>query len=152
MSTMYKFDQFVKYNSRCDCVLSVKARPLTETRDMGQQRRAERARRRWSYGGESQSLTHTPRVMAATCAHWPQPPPRSSEETIRGAVSSSLYTHSARSGRREGGCTSAPPLASYLVSVYSEAAARGRGRRRLLFWVGIYIYLETYSFVFTWNM
>ena len=66
---MYKFDQFVKYNSRCDCVLSVKARPLTETRDMGQRRRAERARRRWSYGGESQSLTHTPRVMAGTCAH-----------------------------------------------------------------------------------
>ena len=66
---MYKFDQFVKYNSRCDCVLSVKARPLTETRDMGQQRRAERARRRWSYGGESQSLTHTPRVMAGACAH-----------------------------------------------------------------------------------
>ena len=50
-------------------VLSVKARPLTETRDMGQQRRAERARRRWSYGGESQSLTHTPTVMAGTCEH-----------------------------------------------------------------------------------
>ena len=75
-----------------------------------------------------------------------------SAEIIRGdhkRSSEQLIIHTLGSERGEGGCTSAPPLAPYLVSVYSEAAARGRGRRRLLFWVGIYIYLETYSFVFT---
>ena len=116
-------------------------RPLTETRDMGQRRRAERARRRWSYGGESQSLTHTPRVMAGTCAHWPQPPRRSSEETIRGAVSSSLYTHSARSGWREGGCTSAP-LAPYLLSseCLQWGSSKGEGQETAVI-LGGYLYL-----------